>query len=90
MNNSDLIRQQNAPSAKGHTVAVIGSATYAAKARDALAASAIRADVIKLSASRAHGGCVYGVRFSTAQKPNAAYVLERAGIQIREYMESDK
>ena len=89
MKQSDLINLQNAPRHGGQTVAVIGSATYAAKARDALAAASIRAQVIKHSSSRLHGGCVYGVQFSAAQKPNAAYVLGRAGIAVREWPESD-
>ena len=88
MKRSDQFLQQNPTPARGQTVAVIGSATYAAKARDALQRAAVHAEVIKLSYSHTHAGCVYGVAFSSAQKPNAAFVLDRAGIAVREYMES--
>ncbi len=88
MKRSDNDTQQNSMPARGQTVAVIGSATYAAKARDALMRAAVRAEVIKLSYSHTHAGCVYGVAFASAQKPNAAFVLDRAGIAVREYMES--
>lgn len=89
MKRFEKFQQQNPPFDRGQTVAVIGSATYAAKARDVLLHAAVRAEVIKLSYSTTHAGCVYGVSFPTAQKPNAAYVLDRAGIAVREYMESD-
>ena len=88
MKRSEQFKQQNPPYDHGQTVAVIGSATYAAKARDALGRAAVRAEVVKLSYSTTHAGCVYGVAFPSAQKPNAAYVLGRAGIGVREYMES--
>ena len=89
MKRFEKFRQQNPPIDRGQTVAVIGSATYAAKARDALGRAAVRAEVVKLSYSTTHAGCVYGVSFPTAQKPNAAYVLDHAGISVREYMESE-
>ena len=88
MKRQEPFKQQNPAYDRGQTVAVIGSATYAAKARDALMRAAVRAEVIKLSYSTTHAGCVYGVAFPSAQKPNAAYVLDRAGISVREYMES--
>lgn len=88
MKRSEMFKQQNPPLDRGQTVAVIGSATYAAKARDVLLHAAVHAEVIKLSYSTTHAGCVYGVAFPTAQKPNAAFVLDRAGISVREYMES--
>ncbi len=89
MKRSDQFKQQNPLPDRGQTVAVIGSATYAAKARDTLQRAAVRAEVLKLSYSYTHAGCVYGVAFPTAQKPNAAFVLDRAGIAVREYMEND-
>lgn len=89
MQKTDLTKQQNTKQGMGHTVAVIGSATWAAKARDTLAAAAIRSEVIKHSSSRTHGGCVYGIRFSSAQERNVSLVLQRAGIAVREYLESD-
>ena len=88
MKRYDKFKQQDPSLNRGQTVAVIGSATYAAKARDALGRAAVRAEVVKLSYSTTHAGCVYGVAFPSAQKPNAAYVLDRAGIAVREYMES--
>jgi hypothetical protein len=89
MKRSEKIKQQDPSPDRGQTVAVIGSATYAAKAREALARAAVRAEVVKLSYSTTHAGCVYGVAFPSVQTPNAAYVLDRAGIAVREYMESD-
>ena len=88
MKRSQPFNQQNPPLDRGQTVAVIGSATYAAKARDLLLRAAVHAEVRKLSYSTTHAGCVYGVAFPSNQKPNAAYVLDRAGIPVREYMES--
>ena len=88
MKRSEKIKQQDPSPDRGQTVAVIGSATYASKARDVLGRAAVRAEVIKLSNSATHAGCVYGVAFPSVQKPNAAYVLDRAGIAVREYMES--
>ena len=88
MKRNETTKQQDPSLNRGQTVAVIGSATYAAKARDALGRAAVRAEVVKLSYSITHAGCVYGVAFPSAQKPNAAYVLDRAGIAVREYMES--
>lgn len=87
MKPSHHFKQQNSLPVTARTVAVIGSATYAAKARDALLRAAVRAEVIKLSYSHTHAGCVYGVAFSSMQKPNAAFILDRAGITVREYME---
>lgn len=87
MKRSDHFKQQNSLPVTARTVAVIGSATYATKARDALMHAAVRAEVVKLSYSHTHAGCVYGVAFSGVQKPNAAFVLDRAGIAVREYME---
>ena len=87
MKRYEKFNQQDPFPQRGQTVAVIGSATYATKARDALLGAAVRAEVIKLSYSTTHAGCVYGVTFPTVQKPNAALVLERAGIAVREYME---
>ena len=87
MKDTDLVKQQNDYIAPQKTLALIGSATYATKARDALANAAIRAQIIKHSASRAHGGCIYGVVFASHQRPNVAFVLDRAGIFVREYLE---
>lgn len=87
MKNPDLFKQQNTQPDKGYTDALIGSATYAAKARDALAAAAIRAQVIKHSSKSAHG-CIYGIRFPSAHKSNVVNVLRHAGIAVREYLES--
>lgn len=86
MKTPNLFKQQNTQPEHGFTDALIGSATHAARARDALAAAAIRAQTVKHS-TRAYG-CIYGIRFPTAQKANAAFVLDRAGITVREYLES--
>ena len=86
MKTPDLFKQQNTQPEYGFTDALIGSATHAARARDALAAAAIRAQTVKHS-TRAYG-CIYGIRFPAAQKPNVTYVLNRTGIAVREYVES--
>ncbi len=85
MKRSAQIQMQNSKILGGYSVAVIGSATYAALARDALLGASLRTEVVKVSSSRAHGGCAYGVRFLSAQTANVAYVLEHAGIAVREY-----
>ena len=89
MKRSDKYKQLSPLPSRGQTVAVIGSATNAAKARDVLQNAGVRAEVIKLSASAAHAGCVYGAVFPSAQKPSAAKALERAGIFVREWLENN-
>ena len=49
MKRNETTKQQDPSLNRGQTVAVIGSATYAAKARDALGRAAVRAEVVKLS-----------------------------------------
>lgn len=83
MKQSEQTTQQNPQ----RTLAVIGSATYAEKAVRVLSAAAIHANVVKTGSTRT-AGCAYGVSFPSAQKPNVAYVLHRAGITVREYLES--
>ena len=87
MKNPDLFKQQNTLPVQGFTDALIGSATHATRARDALASAAIRAQVIKHSSLRAHG-CIYGIRFPSAHRSNVEHVLRHAGIPVREYLES--
>lgn len=87
MKRSDKDKQQTPLPTRGQTIAVIGSATYAAKTRDVLHNAGVGAEVIKLSSTQSHAGCVYGVVFSSAQKPSAAKALDHAGIAVREYME---
>ena len=87
MKRSDKDKQQTLLLPRGQTIAVIGSATYAAKTRDVLRNAGVGAEVIKLSSMQSHAGCVYGVAFSSAQKLSAAKALDRAGIAVREYME---
>lgn len=89
MKNPDLFKQQNTQPDKGYTDALIGSATAAARARDALASAAIRAQVIKRSSIRTHG-CIFGIRFPSAHKSNVITVLGHAGIPVREYLESNQ
>lgn len=87
MKRSDKDKQQTPLPTRGQTVAVIGSATNAARARDVLQRAGVRAEVIKLSSSGTHAGCVYGAVFSSAQRPSAAKALEHAGIAVREWLE---
>ena len=87
MKRTDKDKQQTLLPTRGQTVAVIGSATNAARARDVLQSAGVHAEVIKLSASSTHAGCVYGAVFSSAQRPSAAKALDRAGILVREWQE---
>ena len=47
----------------GVCTAVIGSMTQAMGAQAALAEAAIRVSIVKISSSRTHGGCAYGLDY---------------------------
>ena len=70
----------------GSCSAIIGSMTQAMAAQSLLAEAAIRSTIIKVSASRTHGGCAYGVEFPCTQSANVRLILDRAGIRVREYL----
>ena len=70
----------------GSCTAVIGSMTQAMRAQALLSEAAIRAGITKVSSSRTHNGCAYGVEFPCTQRANVRAVLERAGIRVREYL----
>ena len=72
---------------RGRCVAVIGSTTRARRARDALLAAAISAEVVKTDSERTGRGCSYGVAYSCYQSDNVRTVLERAGIRPRAFYE---
>ena len=71
----------------GICTAVIGSMTQAMKAQSALAEAAIRASLTKISSSKTHNGCAYGVDFPCTQSRNVRVILENAGIRVREYLQ---
>ena len=71
---------------QGTCTAVIGSMTQAMKAQTALADAAIRAHISKISSSKTHNGCAYGVDFPCTQIGNVRTVLDRAGVRVREYL----
>ena len=62
---------------------VIGSMTQAMTAQSVLAEAAIRASIVKISSSRTHNGCAYGVDLPCTQMGNAKAILGRAGVRIR-------
>ncbi len=62
---------------------VIGSMTQAMTAQSVLAEAAIRASIVKISSSRTHNGCAYGLDLPCTQMGNAKAVLSRAGVRIR-------
>ncbi len=70
----------------GLCTAVIGSMTQAMKAQTALTEAAIRATLTKISSSKTHNGCAYGVDFPCTQSGNVRVILERAGVRVREYL----
>jgi hypothetical protein len=66
--------------------AVIGSMTQAMKAQSVLSEAAIRSTLTKISSSKTHNGCAYGVDFPCTQSGNVRTVLERAGVRVRDYL----
>ncbi len=70
----------------GSCTAVIGSMTQAMKAQSALSEAAIRATVVKVSSTRTHNGCAYGVDFPCTRSGNVQTVLTQAGVKVREYL----
>ena len=77
---STPITTENYP---GVCTLVIGSMTQAMTAQSVLAESAIRASIVKISSSRTHNGCAYGLDLPCTQLGNAKAVLGRAGVRIR-------
>ncbi len=75
------------PRFAGTCTAVLGSMTLAMKAQGVLAEAAIRATLTKVSSTRTHGGCAYGVDFPCTQSANVRMILSRAGVRVREYLE---
>lgn len=68
----------------GMTTAHLSSMTVALKAQRALAAAAIRAEIVK-SDSTANHGCSYGIVFSSAQLANVRTILSAAHVHVRRY-----
>lgn len=62
----------------------IGSTTQAMKAQRILAEAAIPSTVIK-SDSSSRRGCIYGLAFSCLQERNVKFVLDSAGIRVKEW-----
>lgn len=60
------------------------SITYAVKARDALADSALPSRIIKLDPSRTRRGCAYGLEIDCRMVNSAALILDRRGIPYSE------
>ena len=78
--------QSTGGAASAICTAVLGSMTQAMRAQGALSAAAIRTSVVKISSSRTHNGCAFGVEFPCAQAGNVQTVLSRAGISVRQYI----
>ena len=72
----------------GLCTAVVGSMTQAMRARSVLAEAAIRATLTKISSSKTHNGCAYGVDFPCPQSGNVRMILDGAGIRVREYLQN--
>ena len=68
-------------------ILAIGSETHAMKAQAALAASAIPARIVKIDASAATRGCMWGLSVSAAQKNNVKLVLSSAAIPVKAWLE---
>ena len=74
--------------ATGLCTAVIGSMTQAMRAQTVLSEAAIRATLTKISSTKTHNGCAYGVDFPCTQSGNVRTILDRAGVRVREYLQS--
>jgi len=57
--------------------------TIAMKAQRALAKHAVRASVVKISATAR--GCSYGIEFDCALSGNVRAILDEAGIFVKDY-----
>ena len=68
--------------------AAIGSVTEAMRAERALAAMAIRSDVIKTERN-GRRGCIYGVSFPCAEENNVRSALGAAKISVKEWVSSN-
>lgn len=71
----------------GLCTAVIGSMTQAMKAQSVLSEAAIRTTLTKISSSKTHNGCAYGVDFPCTQSGNVRVILANAGVRVREYLQ---
>lgn len=71
----------------GLCTAVIGSMTQAMKAQSVLSEAAIRTTLTKISSSKTHNGCAYGVDFPCTQSGNVRVILTNAGVRVREYLQ---
>ena len=76
--------KQQSPSSDRTIVAVTGSMTTALRAQRALAAAAIRSQVVKSDEQNGRG-CGYGVAFDARQKNNVQTILTTAHINVRRY-----
>ena len=81
----NFARSTDAPTGgeSGVCTLVIGSMTQAMAAQKALAEAAIRVSIVKISSSRTHNGCAYGLDLPCTQIGNVRTVLGRAGVRIR-------
>lgn len=70
----------------GTCTAVFGSMTLTMKAQDALAAASIRTAVTKVSSTRTHSGCAYGLTFPCMQIDNVRQVLSNTGPRPRQIL----
>ena len=66
--------------------AVLGSMTMALKAQRVLSKETIRAETVKISRSSSNKGCIYGVEFDCPLLGNVKSTLDRAGIDIKEFL----
>lgn len=61
-------------------VTVIGSMTQAMRAQKVLAASSIRAEIIKAEADQSRKGCSYALSYSCSEEWNVQRILRESGV----------
>lgn len=70
----------------GECTAALASFTYAVKARNALAARGLYAEVVRLDSSHEKRGCGFGVEFSCGDSDSVKKILRNARIEVRRYL----
>ncbi len=68
------------PKTLDNTTIIIGSVTYAVKARRLLAHDGIRARLIKLSRGESSEGCTHGIEIPSSRFFDAVVILKEGGI----------
>lgn len=64
---------------------IIGSVTYATKARKILMRSRIESEIIKITSKETQSGCTYGIKFDSDRIYDAVMQLKENGIAYSFY-----